>query len=118
MRGRLSGVCYCKVDGDQIDLEGTINITPGMVTREMVTGSTGAIGYSETPRAPTVEVTCYPTKEQLKKLLDTTGFTVTAELASGAVFVLSEALVTGDPSVDAQAGTASITFTGVRGEWI
>ena len=117
MRGRLSGVCYCKIDSDMIDLAGQISISPNEVTREMIVGSTGAIGYSETPRAPTISITCYATKAQLKSLAAATTATVTAELADGTVYVLSEAIVTGETTVDAQAGTTSLTFSGTRGEF-
>ena len=46
------------------------------------------------------------------------GSLITAEMANGTVFVLSQAFVSGDPSVDAQAGTTSVTFSGVSGEFI
>jgi hypothetical protein len=118
MSERLAGVCFCKLDGDMIDLEGTITITPYMNTREPIVSSTGVIGYTETPRSPTVEITAYMTRKQLQALQQSTDMTVTAEMANGTVFVLSQAFVSGDPSVDAQAGTTQVTFSGVSGEFI
>lgn len=117
---RKAGVCYCKLDGQMLDLEGTISISPAMNVREAIVGSTGVIGYRETPRAPTVEVTAYPdSRAMIQKLLNATGMTVTCEMANEKlVYVLSEAFVSGEPTFDGDAGTASITFTGVRGEWV
>lgn len=119
MTERLAGVCFCKVDGDMLNLEGSITISPAEATREAIVASTGVIGYRETPRAPTVEVTTYPeSKAQIATLMNSTALTVTAELANGLVYTLAEAFVSGEPSFDAEAGTATITFTGVRGEWM
>lgn len=115
---RKAGVCFCKIDSDMINLEGTITINPTEATREPIVSSTGVIGYTETPRSPTVEITAYPeSKQQIKNLLGAVDMTVTAELANGLVFTLSEAFVSGEPSFDAQAGTVSVTFSGVRGDW-
>ena len=46
MTDRLAGVCFCKIDGDMIDLQGTIKITPYMQKREAIVSSTGVIGYT------------------------------------------------------------------------
>lgn len=117
---RKAGVCYCKLDGEMLNLEGSISISPAQNVREAIVGSTGVIGYRETPRAPTVEVTAYPeSRAMIQKLLESTNMTVTAEMAnSQLVYVLSEAFVSGEPSFDGEAGTCTVTFTGVRGEWV
>lgn len=118
MSQRLAGVCYCKIDGDMIDLEGSITITPEMVSRTQIVSSTGVIGYTEENKAPKVEITGYLNRAQLRSLMDNTDITVTAECANGVVYTLSGALVSGDVTIDAQAGTTSITFEGERGEFL
>jgi hypothetical protein len=118
MAQRLAGTVYLKVNGQMIDLEGTVTINPGEITREPIVSSTGVIGYTETPKSPSLEYTGYLTKEQLRTLYGDTNITATAELANGTVFVLSGAFVSGEPSLDAQAGTTQVTLSGVHGEFI
>lgn len=118
MAQRLAGVVYLKVNGEMIDLEGTVTINPGEIVREAIVSSTGVIGYTETPKSPSIEYTGYLTKAQLKALYADTDITATAELANGTVFVLSGAFVSGEPALDAQAGTTNVTLSGVHGEFI
>lgn len=114
----IAGACYIKVDGEQLSLNGSLTCLANTVTREAIMGSTGVAGYSETPVAPTITGTFNVQSEfPLEKLTTSTSMTITAELANGMVFTLSDAFVSGEASVSASDGTIQLTFTGVRGSW-
>ena len=118
MAKSIAGTCYVKVDGEQLSLNGSLACSMNTVTREAVMGSTGVAGYSETPVAPTVSGTFNVTEEfPIERLMESTAMTVTAELANGMVFTLSDAFVSGEASFSPNDGTVSLTFTGVRGNW-
>jgi hypothetical protein len=118
MSNRLAGTVFFKMDGQMIDIDGSITINPGEIVREPIVSSGGVIGYSESQKSPSVEVVGYLTKDQLKSLYKSTDITATCEMANGATYVLSGAFVSGEPSVDTEAGTTSITLSGVHGEFI
>ena len=112
----IAGTCYLKVDGEQLSVSSnSISIQSAEVKREAVMGSTGLAGYSEEAVAPTISGTFNVTADfPLKKLLNGTEFTVTAELVTGKV---SDAFVSGDVSYKTGEGTIELTFTGVKGAW-
>lgn len=115
---RISGACYIKVDGEQLSLSGSLTCLANSVVREAVMGSTGVAGFSENPVAPTITGTFNVGAEfPLEKVTSSTAMTVTAELANGMVFTLSDAFVSGEVSYSASDGTVQLTFTGVRGSW-
>lgn len=115
---RISGICYIKVNGEQLSLNGSLTCTMNTVTREAVMGSTGVAGFSETPVAPTISGTFNVGSDfPIDTLMQTTDMTVTAELANGMVFTLSEAFVSGEAQYSPSDGTVSLTFTGVKGNW-
>ena len=115
----IAGTCYLKVDGEQLSVSSnSISIQSAEVKREAVMGSTGLAGYSEVAVAPTISGTFNVTADfPLKKLLNGTEFTVTAELVTGKVYTLSDAFVSGDVSYKTGEGTIELTFTGVKGAW-
>ena len=118
MSKRIAGTCYVKVDGEQLSLSGSLSCSMNTVVREAQMGSTGVAGYSENPVAPTISGTFNFMEEfPIEKLMEQTSMTVTAELANGKVFTLSEAFVSGEVQASPNDGTVSITFTGVRGNW-
>lgn len=118
MAKAIAGACYIKVDGEQLSVNGSVSCLANTVTREAIMGSTGVAGFSETPVAPTISGTFNMTKAfPLEKITSATDMTITAELANGMVFTLSDAFVTGEVSFGASEGTVSITFTGTRGSW-
>ena len=118
MAKTIAGACYIKVDGQQLSLNGSLSCLANTVTREAIMGSTGVAGYSENPVAPTITGTFNVTEDfPLQKVVSSTSMTVTAELANGMVFTLSDAFVSGEVSFSASDGTVQLTFTGVRGSW-
>ena len=115
---RIAGTCYVKVNSEQLSLNGSLTCTMNSVTREAIMGSTGVAGFSETPVAPSISGTFNVGPDfPLDTLMSQTDMTVTAELANGMVFTLSDAFVSGDVSYSPSDGTVSITFTGSRGNW-
>lgn len=118
MAKTIAGICYIKVDGEQLSLSGSLSISMAEVTREAVMGSLGVAGCSETPVAPSLTGTfnvdeAFP----ISALLNNTNMTVTAECANGMVFTLSGAFVSGEVSYTPGEGTVQLTFTGEKGNW-
>lgn len=118
MARTIAGICYVKVDGEQLSLSGNLSISMAEVTREAVMGSLGVAGCSETPVAPTITGTFnVDEKFPIDTLLRNTNMTVTAECANGMVFTLSGAFVSGEVSYTPGEGTVQLTFTGDKGNW-
>ena len=44
MGKRVAGTCFCKVDGDQLEVKGSMECTVGDVTREAVSSTRGVVG--------------------------------------------------------------------------
>lgn len=118
MSKSISGICYVKVDGEQLSLNGSLSCSMTETVREAVMGSLGVAGYSETPVAPTISGTFNVTDDfPLDTILNNTNMTVTAECANGMVFTLSGAFVSGEISYSPSDGTVQLTFTGEKGNW-
>lgn len=118
MAKSIAGTCYVKVDGEQLSLNGSLSCTMNTVVREAILGSNGVAGFSENPVAPTISGTFNVPKDfPVERLMSSTAMTVTAELANGMVFTLSDAFVSGEVSFSPNDGTVALTFTGVRGNW-
>ena len=118
MGKKIAGTCYVKVDGEQLSLNGSLSIRMNEVTREAIMGSTGLAGFSEVASAPTISGTFNITPDfPLQTLMSQTDMTVTAECANGMTFTLSGAFVSGDTDFAPNDGTATLTFTGEKGNW-
>lgn len=118
MGKRVAGTCYIKVDGQQLEVSGGVEVPTTDKNRESVLGSSGVAGFKETHRAPYVKVTAiFRDDFPLQMLADGTDMTVTAELPAGQVYTLSSAYQVGEPSAKADDGTIEITFEGLRGQW-
>lgn len=118
MSGRVSGVCYVKVDGEELSLQGSLSIHIMPVNRAAVTASGRVVGYSEDPIVPQIDGTFVVDENfPMAKLVSGTAMTILAELANGMKYVLSDAFLSGDPTFDANGGTVQMTFQGTRGDW-
>ena len=118
MGKRVAGTCYIKVDGQQLEVSGGVEVPTIDKIRESVNGSTGVAGYKETPRTPFVKPTAiFRDDFPRQTLADGTDMTVTVELPAGQVYTLSGAYQVGEPSAKADDGTVEITFEGLRGQW-
>lgn len=117
MATAIGGMAFIKVDGDQFSSDGAFTVNILNTQRTAVVGTNGEVHYTEEPVASTVSGTLFTTADlDVKALVEASDVTVTIELNSGRVAVLSEAVFTGDASLDAQAGTLEVEFAG-RGRW-
>lgn len=118
MGKRLSGTCYIKVDGVQLEVEGSVEVPMSPHKRESKMALTGCAGYDERAAEPFVKASVYLTSDfPLSTVTNGTDMTVTAELANGMTYVLSGAWLNDAPSVKADDGKAELYFGGIRGEF-
>jgi len=118
MSQRVAGICFIKIDGDQLEVSGGVECPLMDVTREPVMGLTGPAGYKETAAVPFVKLTAiFRADFPVDKLRENTDMTVTAELANGRVYVLSGAYLVGEPAPKGDDGTVELEFNGERGIW-
>ena len=116
---RIAGTCFVKVDGEQLELQGSLEVPLNDVQRTTLTSVGGSVvGYSEVAQVPYVAGTFYVTENfPLETLKSSTSMTVTAELANGMVYTLSEAYLAGDTIAFSPVdGTATLRFEGTAGE--
>lgn len=110
---RIAGTAYLKVDGVQYALKGGLTISPDPVEREGIAGMDGVHGYSEKPRVPSIKCELSDSGglslEQLRAITDAT---VTAEVATGKVYVLTNAWTKAAHELDAADGKISVEFMG------
>ena len=118
MAQRIAGICYVKVDGAQLEISGDIEIPLTEFKREAVMGLSGPAGYKETALEPYVKLTALFTPDfPVNTLRTNTTLTITAELANGVVYTLSNAFVRGEPKVKPIDGTIEVEFSGSQGQW-
>jgi hypothetical protein len=118
MAQRIAGICFVKVDGAQFEISGDIEIPLTEYKREAVMGLSGPAGYKETALEPYVKVVALFTPDfPVTTLRTNTTLTVTAELANGVVYTLSNAFVRGEPKVKPVEGTIEVEFSGSQGQW-
>jgi len=117
MSKKVAGVCYLKVDGTQYALRGSLTVSPDDIEREGVAGQDGVHGYKETPRVPSISADISDTDGlSLEALRAITDATVTAELATGKVYVLRNAWTKAGHELDTTEGQVSVTFEGMKCE--
>jgi hypothetical protein len=112
---RVGGIAYLKVDGDQYPLRGNFTVSPLTSERNGVAGQDYVHGYTETPRVPFIEgdVTLVP-ELSVEDLGDVVDATVTAELANGSTYVLTEAWTRRAFELNAAEGMVRVRFEGVE----
>jgi len=52
---RIGGTCYFKVDGQQLSLNGSVEVPMNLTVREDVVGIDGSVHYKETHKAPYIK---------------------------------------------------------------
>lgn len=115
MGQKMAGTCYVKVDGEQLAVEGSVEIPMMDVTRETKIGSTGVVGFSETPIAPFVNLSAFLQNDFPIDKLKQTDLTVTAELANGWVYTLQSAWLSGEVNLNPSDGNVTLNFVGLKG---
>lgn len=118
MAQRVAGICYIKVDGEQLEVSGGIEIPMVDIKRETVMGLAGPAGMKETAIEPYVKLTAiFMPNFPLDTLRNNTEMTVTAELANGSVYTLSGAFVRDEPVIKGEDGTVDLEFGGAKGQF-
>lgn len=118
MAKRVAGICYIKVDGEQLEVSGSVETPLAETKKEAVVALAGVAGYKETAIAPYVKLSAVFGREfPLAKLTKGTAMTVTAELANGKVYTLSDAWLNGEPAAKGDDGTVELEFNGLKGIW-
>ena len=118
MAGRVAGICYIKADGMQLEVKGGIETPLTKVVRETVLGLAGVAGFKETIQRPFVKLSAIFTRDfPINTLAGSTNMTITAELANGKVFTLTNAYLEGETVSNGEEGTADLEFSGVTGIW-
>lgn len=118
MAKRVAGICYIKVDGEQLEVSGGVECPIVDVKRETVMGLAGPAGIKETALEPFVKVSAIFVPDfPLAKLQYMTDGTVTTEMANGKVYTLSGAFLKGEPSAKGEDGTVDLEFGGKKGQW-
>lgn len=115
---RVAGICYIKVDGEQLEVSGGVEVPLSDTMRESVMGVAGSAGYKETAQRPFVKVSAiFVAGFPIDKITKGTDMTVTAELPNGRVYTLSGAFLEGEPSAKADDGLIELEFGGKKGQW-
>lgn len=118
MAKRVAGICYVKVDGEQLEVSGGIECPIVDIKRETVMGLNGPAGIKETALEPFVKVsTIFMPSFPLATLQSNTGMTITAEYPNGKVYTLSGAFLKGEPAAKGEDGTIELEFGGKKGIW-
>jgi len=118
MARRVAGICYIKIDGEQLEVSGGVECPIVDLKRETVMGLSGPAGMKETAMEPFIKVSAiFMPGFPLDTLQTNTEMTITAELANGKVYTLSGAFLKGEPSVKGEDGTVELEFSGKRGQW-
>lgn len=117
MSNRVAGVCYLKANGKQLTLGGSFTVSPSTVEREGVVGLAGPAGYKEIGRIPYIEGEVVTTADLDVEALDAfVDGTVTAELANGKNYVLTNAWRAGASEIDGVEGKLPVRFEGLTCE--
>lgn len=115
---RTAGICYFKVDGEQLDVEGGVECPLSDKKRETVMALSGPAGYKETALEPYIKVTAiFGPSFPIDKIKDNTDQTITAEMANGKTYTLSGAYLRGETSVKGDEGKVELDFGGKKGVW-
>ena len=118
MGQRVAGICYIKVDGQQLEVEGSVEAPLAETKKEAVMGLNGAAGFKETAQRPYLKVSCILVPGFPISMLTTgTNMNVTAELANGNVYSLSGAWLEGEAAAKADEGKTELEFSGIKGTW-
>lgn len=116
--GRVAGICYIKVDGQQLDVSGGLECPIQSATRETVMGLGGVGGFKEFATTPFVKLSAiFRADFPMDLIADGTNMTVTAEYPNGRVYTLSGAYLVGEPAAKGDDGLIDLEFQGMRGQW-
>lgn len=116
---RIGGKLFIRVGDVAITLAGNWTCQPGFDLRTGQKGPNGPTGYTEEGQIPSIEGDgTFRPETDPKQLLDVTNATITAELANGQVFILSEGWQAGTGEIDLVAGTIKLKYEGMAGQFV
>jgi hypothetical protein len=114
MGKRIAGIAYVKANGDQYPLRGGFTVSPSPTEREGLAGQDYVHGYKELPRVPSISGDISMTPElSLERLQNMTDVTITAELASGHVYVLRNAWTKSAFEINTADGQVAVVWEGL-----
>lgn len=88
-RGGINGV---SIDGDRLDVDGSVEIRLGKPMREAKVGPTKVLGYNEKPTVPGIYLDVAEGSEvDHDKLSEVKNATITVEMKNGKVYSLANA---------------------------
>lgn len=118
MAKKIAGTCYIKVDGDQLEVEGSVEVPLQDVIREGKMGINGFAGFKETAQQQYVKLSAFFTPDfPMDAVREGTDMTITVELANSKVYTLSNAVLVGETAINNDEGTVSLEFNGEKGIW-
>ena len=114
MGNRVAGIAFVKVDGKQYDLRGSFTVSPSATERTGIAGQDGVHGFMEVPRVPYIAgdltTTAGLSIDELDAIEDAT---VTAELANGKTYVLTDAWCKAGHEINTHDGQVPVRFEGL-----
>lgn len=118
MGQRIAGICYIKVDGTQLTVEGGVECPVSRTKKEAVEGLSAIAGYKETVMKPYVKLSAIVDADFPRSTLEqNSNMTITAELANGTVYTLTGAWLEGEAAVKVDEGKIDLEFVGLNGVW-
>lgn len=115
---KIAGTVFIKLDGEQLEVSGGVECPISSVMRETKMGPNGPGGYSEMAQLPYIKVSAFLRPEfPREKVTESVDMTITAELANGKVYVLSNAYHVGESAAKNDDGTVDLEFNGATGIW-
>lgn len=111
---RIAGICYVKVDGAQYAARGSFEVQPFTTKKEAVVGSDAPHGFKEMPIVPHIKgkFTDLP-GISVSALQNITQSTITIECANGKTYILRDAWVRDEITVNTEEGEYEVTFEGL-----
>lgn len=113
MAFRIAGIAHVLVDGALYPLRGNFTVSPSAIERTGIAGQDDVHGFSELPRVPFIEgdITLDPrlNTDDIDQIISST---ITAELANGHVYVLTEAWCRSALELNAHDGLVRVRWEG------
>lgn len=120
MGKKVAGICYVKADDQMFTVTGGVEVpftTKVRTPMESLSNDQGH--FSETQIAPFVRLTAINDSDlDQDKIADSTNLTITAELANGKTYVLTQAYLAQETTASGDEGTVPLEFRGAKGVYI
>lgn len=118
MAGRVAGICFVKVGGEQLEVSGDLECPLTDTIKEAVMSQNGVSGLKETRVKAYVKLSAiFSASFPLDTLQSSNDLSVVAEFPNGKVYTLSGAFLAGEPTAKADEGKIELQFEGTRGKW-